>query len=339
MNNKIFISSTCFDLIDIRAELRVCLEALGFTPIMSDQLDCEFGTFPDKNSIETCLINLRSCDTVIFILSQRYGGNLSKAGFGDYSATHLEYLEAKKTRKRIIFFVRDRLQADFDRFKKDNTVDLLWVEKKDQKIFEIIEDRIKLTHSDIDNWKWTFRDVIEIKERIKREFETEVRQIRLNKLIESGNTPLLTVTATAVFTPPKADDITMSFSVDNVGPQTAIEPVFVLYKADTFKEVLEKKLFEDATSYQLKVLSPLKPLSSLTPGDLIYPIKVSQQELVANKSKFVVGIIYKTIHGDLVTDASEITLVLNLRPQINVISRYTSKHLVNTNTFEKLIGR
>ncbi|MDB5283878.1 MAG: hypothetical protein JWO06_2953, partial [Bacteroidota bacterium] len=115
-DKKIFVSSTCFDLIDFRAEIKEYLESTGFIPIMSDQNNSEFITLPNENSIETCLVNLRSCNIVIFALSKRYGGNLKNVGFGDYSATHLEYLEAKKHNKRILFFVRDRLLADFNHY-------------------------------------------------------------------------------------------------------------------------------------------------------------------------------------------------------------------------------
>jgi hypothetical protein len=56
MNKKIFISSTCYDLIDLRAEIKEYIISLGLTPILSDHPDTPFETFQDQNSIETCLI-------------------------------------------------------------------------------------------------------------------------------------------------------------------------------------------------------------------------------------------------------------------------------------------
>lgn len=336
MNNRIFISSTCFDLIDLRAELKMYLESVGFVPIMSDQLDCDFQTFPDKNSIETCLVNLRSCDTVIFILSQRYGGNLSKVGFGDLSATHLEYLEAVERKKRIMFFVRDRLEADFTQFYKTrSTKDLSWVESKDIQILDFLASRRKLENNNFDNWIWTFKDVIEIKKKLAFELRAELKSIRLDKMIESGNTPLITVLTTAS-TIDNSTDILLNFTIDNVGTQTAIEPLFLLFKAAGYKQVLGEGHHGIIGHYALKVLRPLKPSDSEKTGP--FQVVISQEEYTSNVANFVVEVVYKTIHGDLIADASEIKVQLLLSPKIDVISRFTTKRYVDERVYEKIIA-
>lgn len=337
MNKRIFISSTCFDLVDLRAELKKYLELVGLTPIMSDHLDCEFETFQDKNSIETCLINLRSCDIVVIILSQRYGGNLSKAGFGDYSATHLEYLEAKKESKRILFFVRDRLEADYSQYKKTkNAKGLYWIEEKDIKIFDILADRRKLANDGVDNWIWTFKDVIDIKERLEIELKTELRTIRLDKMIEAGNIPLITVSATAN-TIINDTNINLNFTVDNVGNQTAIEPLFLLFKAKNYKQVLEEQRHEIIGDYIIKPIRPLKASGTEQVAPLM--VSVSEEEYAANVAHFVVEVIYKTIYGDLIADATEIIVRLLLRPNLDIISRYTTKRYVNEQVYEKITTR
>ena len=93
---RIFISSTCYDLVDLRAELETFFKNAGMEPVLSDSLTSDFQVSPDANSIETCLANVRTCDQFIIILSNRYGPTLGKAGHVDVSATHLEYLEAKR---------------------------------------------------------------------------------------------------------------------------------------------------------------------------------------------------------------------------------------------------
>lgn len=337
MNNRVFISSTCFDLIDLRAELKEFIESVGFVPVMSDQLDCEFETFPDQNSIETCLINLRSCDTIIFVLSNRYGGNLVKAGFGDYSATHLEYLEAKKMNKRVLFFVRDRLEADYAHYKKTGITDkLLWVNKKDVKIFDIIEDRKKLFNTPNDNWGWSFKDSIEIKARLKIDLKADIQAIRLNNLIESGDIPHLTVTCEAN-TIPNTTDLILHFTVDNVGSRTAIEPFFVLYKADNYKQVMDEEHYIIPGGFSSCAMKPLK--SGESQKVKIFQVVIKQAEYSINEANFVVGIFYKTIHGDLIVDASEVIVNLFHRPIIDVITRHTTKHYVNEKTYERLIQK
>jgi hypothetical protein len=93
---RVFISSTAYDLLDVRAELASMLRSIGITPVLSDDKLSAFEVQPDKNSIETCLVNLRACDEAIFLLDRRYGSSLKGAGFDDVSATHLEYQTAKE---------------------------------------------------------------------------------------------------------------------------------------------------------------------------------------------------------------------------------------------------
>jgi hypothetical protein len=95
----IFISSTCYDLIDLRAELEDHIRDLGLLPVMSDRPTSEFEVDGYKDSITTCLENVRKCPTFLCILSNRYGPRLGKVGFEDVAATHLEYRAAREHKK------------------------------------------------------------------------------------------------------------------------------------------------------------------------------------------------------------------------------------------------
>jgi len=68
---KIFLSSTCFDLIDLRAEVKSALEDIGYTVYISEASD-----FPVDNKISTydnCLSVVRQCDIYLLIIHTRYG--------------------------------------------------------------------------------------------------------------------------------------------------------------------------------------------------------------------------------------------------------------------------
>src|SRR5690554_3116552 len=95
-NARVLVSSTCYDLLDLRAQLHSRLKASGLTPVMSDQLSSDFSVAESRDSVSTCLVNLVSCEACIVVLSQRYGPSLKRANFPDVSATHLEYREAVK---------------------------------------------------------------------------------------------------------------------------------------------------------------------------------------------------------------------------------------------------
>lgn len=166
--NRIFVSSTVYDLIDVRSEVETLVRSLGFMPVMSDSKSEGFDTSAQTNSIETCLSNLRTCSAVILILSQRYGPSLRDHGFSDHSATHLEYLEAKKHNIPVYFFVRDRLNAEYSIWKKSSERDKLklsWIDKRQMRIFDFIEEHSKLGTAS--NWYSQYTDSIDIKNQLK----------------------------------------------------------------------------------------------------------------------------------------------------------------------------
>lgn len=121
---KVFVSSACYDLVDLRAELFEELRELGVEPHFSDIKESGFvvPSEPTVNSVEACLADLRECELVIFILSQRYGPAL-KGQFGDKSATQCEYDEAKRLKMRSLFYVRTDLWGDFSAWRKSKHKD------------------------------------------------------------------------------------------------------------------------------------------------------------------------------------------------------------------------
>lgn len=85
----VFISSTCYDLMDVRAELADILSSKGFIPKISDD-PFQFDISPTEDSIQSCIRNVDEADVVICILDKRYGPVLPPDN--KYSATHTEIL-------------------------------------------------------------------------------------------------------------------------------------------------------------------------------------------------------------------------------------------------------
>jgi hypothetical protein len=195
---RVFISSTVFDLIDVRAEVAEQLKSLGITPVLSDDKLSDFVVQPDINSIETCLVNVESCDEVILILDQRYGSTLEKFGYGDISATHLEYRHAAKTKIPIHFYVRDRLEGDFNYWKKGRNADisnLSWVKhEKDLKLFSFFEEhKLLRENATVSNWYSTFTSSIDLKAAIIKRFEKRISSERLIQMMQDNKFPLIDI--------------------------------------------------------------------------------------------------------------------------------------------------
>lgn len=70
---KVFISSTCFDLSEIREQLSKFVSSFGFDPILSDHGDVFY--HPDLHTHEACVHEVSNCQLFILIIGGRYGGS------------------------------------------------------------------------------------------------------------------------------------------------------------------------------------------------------------------------------------------------------------------------
>ncbi len=340
MNPKIFISSTCFDLIDLRAELYAFLKTAGLSPVMSDEMISDFEIYGDKNSIETCLINLRACDTVVLILSQRYGPSLVKAGFSDVSATHLEYLEAVKEKKNILMFVRDRLEADFNIYGKEKRADQLkWVKPEDVGIFDIVKQHKKLANDDRNNWYWTFKNSVEVKASLEVQLKRNIAEARLNDLIRSGNLPFVIIEADVDLTS-KHEGLQIKLTAENVGTNPAIEPWVFVYETDDYEKVLA---MEDATADEATV--HYESIGTLKPGDKSDRVEFmlgfnEAQRRSIGKHHFLFEVIYVTTQGDYLSDITEYELAIEQNGEYKDLTpnkSYLAKRYRGQDYFKRII--
>jgi len=326
---KIFISSTCYDLIDIRAEINSLLKKTGLNPIMSDQTNSDFNIKTNTNSIETCLVNLRNSDLVVIILSKRYGPKLGKVGFEDISATHLEYKEALKENKPILFYVRDRLEADFNLYRKTKDASKLnWVGEKDLGLFDIIQEHSKLTNNDKNNWYYSFRTSLDLKERLKIDLENDITKIRLQNLIESGKTPYL-LNQHEILTQ-TSSNLLIQFIVNNIGREPAIDPVVAFTKANSYQEILENSYYDDILNYKIITLDFLK-----TNDQTIFQqnVKTPKEEDI-----YFIEIFYKTLSGEVLSDVTRMYIEKNkMDPnQIDIKLSYEAKRFISTESYKKI---
>lgn len=228
---KVFVSSTVYDLLDVRAEVAATLASMGISPVLSDDATSGFDTAHATNSIETCLINVENCDEVIVILDKRYGPRLGKLGFPNVSATHLEYKKARELGKPIHFFVRDRLEADYFIWKKNRMrpeLKLSWVDAEDLGVFDFLEEHRSLTSNAIKNWIIAFTTVVDLKKAMQRTLEPRIKPARLVEMLARNQFPLICVNH-KVNAPTKdySGNISVAIRATNMGSATAFNYVCV----------------------------------------------------------------------------------------------------------------
>lgn len=155
---RIFISSTCFDLNDIRSELTDFLESYQFE-VINSQLP-SFGVSPKDHSHTACLDQVHNADYLILIIGRRYGGTFIGS---EKSITNEEYKLAVKRGIPIIVFVDRQVDNSILLYKKNATGDFSSI-VDDTRIFHFI-DYIKSASED--NWVHQYANINEIKNTLR----------------------------------------------------------------------------------------------------------------------------------------------------------------------------
>lgn len=117
---RVFVSSTVYNLADLRNAVYKCLSSLGHEPVLS-----EFPVFPIDPSIEAienCKVNVRAnTDLFLLIISSRYGYVDEKT---QRSIVKLEYEAAVNAGIDILVFVDKRVFELYDRWTLNQAVEL-----------------------------------------------------------------------------------------------------------------------------------------------------------------------------------------------------------------------
>lgn len=99
---KVFVSSTCYDLQEERAQLERFISGYGFTPVLSEYSGVYYDV--DEHTHESCVNEVAHCDMFVLIISGRYGGKY-KGGNGE-SITQAEYNKARELGLPVFTFVK-----------------------------------------------------------------------------------------------------------------------------------------------------------------------------------------------------------------------------------------
>ncbi|WP_395047118.1 DUF4062 domain-containing protein [Flavobacterium sp.] len=152
---NVFVSSTCYDLSQIRADMSDFIISLGHQPFLS-----EFDNFPinpNIQTIENCINNVKKeSDIFVLIIGNRYG-SLIESG---HSITNLEFLTAKNKNIPIYTFIDKKVLTALSFWKSNKNADFNNI-VDNVKIFEFIED-IRENHK---LWSFEFeksQDIISI---------------------------------------------------------------------------------------------------------------------------------------------------------------------------------
>ena len=128
------VSSTFYDLRQIRDDLRQFIEGLGYQPLLSEHPS--FPIDPDATTIENCRRRVeQDADVLVLVIGGRYG---SIDATPNTSVTNLEYTSARHKRIPIYVFIDPQVLALLPLWKRNQAAD--FSEQVDSpRLFEFIE--------------------------------------------------------------------------------------------------------------------------------------------------------------------------------------------------------
>lgn len=157
----VFVSSTCYDLKQVREDLKSFFEQnYGFQAMLS-----EFNSFPIdpcKGTFENCLNNVdKTADVFVLIIGNRYG-YITDVG---KSITNLEYLHAKAKGIPIFVFVDKQIYNNMMVWRSNKNADFTFL-VDNSKIFEFVSE----IYEQSEQWVYTYESVRDITSTLKEQF-------------------------------------------------------------------------------------------------------------------------------------------------------------------------
>ena len=119
---RIFISSTFYDLRQIRIELDKFIEGLGYEPVRNEVGDIPYGKDDDLQSY--CYKEISNVDIVVSIIGGRYGSKASNVEPSEeYSVSQMELKTAWDEDKQVFIFIENSVLTEYETYfiNKDKT--------------------------------------------------------------------------------------------------------------------------------------------------------------------------------------------------------------------------
>lgn len=144
---RIFISSTFYDLRQIRSELDKFIMNLGYEPIRNEEGDIPYGK--EEELQKYCYREIENVDILISIIGNRYGSPaVSDDKEKEYSVTQREIKTAYERNKQVYIFIDKNVLTEYETYllnKKSKDITYKYVDNKN--IYKFIEEVKSWSHN------------------------------------------------------------------------------------------------------------------------------------------------------------------------------------------------
>ena len=228
---KVFVSSTCYDLLQIRDTLNEFILSYYYEPILSEKGDVFF--HPDLHTHESCISELENCQLFILIIGGRFGGTYKLDS--TKSVTNAEYEAARINKIPVFTFVKRDVYEDHRVYQKNKhdsdlikKINFPSIEKQEYaiKIFEFI-DKVRL--SDVNNSFCPFEFVGQIKDHLGKQWAGLMFDF-LNKRIKANDQQIVNQTLDNLTLINKKTEELVESIYRHIKPKEAAEEIQIVDK-------------------------------------------------------------------------------------------------------------
>jgi hypothetical protein len=142
---RIFISSTFYDLKQIRVELDRFIEGLGYEPVRNEEGDIPYGK--DEELQQYCYKEIDNVDILISIIGSRYGSPASGNGEREYSISQKELKTALNANKQVFVFIDKNVDVEYETYKLNKGKEICYKYVDNEEIYKFIEEIRALPHN------------------------------------------------------------------------------------------------------------------------------------------------------------------------------------------------
>ncbi len=133
---RVFISSTFYDLRQIRTDLDLFIESLGYEPIRNEEGDIPYGR--QESLEEYCYKEIKSVDIVISVIGGRYGTESRRS---NSSISQIELKTAFSEEKQVYIFIEKNVLSEYETYLLNKEEELMKYRYVDNiKIYKFIEE-------------------------------------------------------------------------------------------------------------------------------------------------------------------------------------------------------
>lgn len=133
---RIFISSTFYDLRQVRSDLDIFIENLGYEPVRNEEGDIPYGK--DDALEEYCYKEIKAVDILVSIIGGRFGSESKRS---NSSISQIELRTALKENKQVYIFIEKNVLSEYETYliNKENT-SMKYRYVDDVRIYHFIEE-------------------------------------------------------------------------------------------------------------------------------------------------------------------------------------------------------